>query len=254
MKKNTLILNLALVAIVFLTVIGCKKKEELVNSVTTPSYSCTSCITAPEAKSAYDNSSRGMYKGVVIGSSGTIKFDIGNTDTSTIKAYMVIDGVSVTLTANVKWVAGSSYVSPFTGTLNGETVSITFSVDATGANPTVTSMNIPGHPNATLAIAKETSTSLIKVFEGTAKNTTTSKNATFNLMLSTSLKRWYARVREDGSTGSSSVEGTFDNNILSFDDGKGATGSATLSGDNIINGTWKNSKPEAGTWEAKRTL
>jgi len=255
MKKLLLSATLLSVIVIFLAAMGCKKKDkdENTTTTTTSSYACTACTTTPDAKAANDNSSKGIYKGVIIGSSGTIKFDIGNTD-STIKAYMVVDSVSVTLTANVKWASGVSYVSSFTGTMNGQPVSITFSVDATGGSPTVTAMNIPGHPNATLSISKETSTNLVKCFEGTAKNTTTGKSSTFNLLLSTNLKRWTARVREDGSTGAAQVDGTFDGTTLSFDDGKGATGSATLSGDNITGGTWKNSKPENGTWEAKRTL
>lgn len=250
MKKAILSAALFSVSAAYLFFTGCKKKDE---TPATPTYTCTACISTPEAKAANDNSSKGIYKGIVVGSSGTIKFDIANNDT-TLRAFMTIDGVAVVLTATVSWVSGASYVSPFTGTMNGQPVSITFSVDANGGNPVVTSMTIPGHPNATLAISKETSTNLIKCYEGTAKNLTTGKTATFDLLLVTSLKRWYARVKEDGATSSSTVEGTFTDNTLSFDDGKGASGTATLSGDNITNGTWKNSKPENGTWEAKRTL
>jgi uncharacterized protein with FMN-binding domain len=236
----------ALVSAAF--IIGCKKKDS-----SSPSYSCSTCITAPEAKAANDTVSKGVYKGVIIGSSGTIKFDIMNSD-STIKAYMVVDGTSVTLTASVRWSAGVSYVSDFKGTMNGQDVTISFKVDANGGNPTVTSMNIPGHPNATLTLSKETSTNLIKCFEGSYKDNTTGETGTFDLFLSTGLKKWMAQTRKSGGTSSGEVDGTFDGTTLSFDDGKGTTGSATLSGDNIINGTWKNTKPENGTWEAKRTL
>lgn len=252
MKK--LQLSALLLLLVVLITVGCKKKEETPATPTpvTPSYTCATCVTTPDAKAAYDNDSRGIYKGIIVGSSGTIKFDLANGDT-TLKAYMTIDGISATLTATVAWVAGASYVSPFTGTIGGNPVSITFSVDANGGNPVVTSMSIPGHPDATLTIAKETSTNLIKCFEGTAKNNISGKTSTFDLILSTSLKKWQARVKETGSTSSSKVDGTFDNNTLSFDNGD-ASGSATLSGDNIINGTWNNDVPENGTWEAKRTM
>ncbi len=252
MKKALFSATLLATTALLLNLTACKKKDDSTNNTTpTPSYACASCTTTPDAKAANDNISKGIYKGVIVGSSGTIKFDIMNGDT-TIKAYMTIDGTSVTLTANVKWVSGSSYVSPFTGTMNGQTVTINFSVGADGSNPSVTSMDIPGHPNATLSIAKETSSNLIKCFEGTATNKTTGENVTFDLFLSTSLKKWSATVQD--KSGNGKVDGTFDGTTLSFDDGKGATGSATLSGDNIINGTWKNTKPENGTWEAKRTL
>jgi hypothetical protein len=251
MKKLIVTISFLSVALCAVNLTSCKKKD---STTTTPSsYKCSTCTTTADAKAENDAVSKGVYKGVIIGSSGTIKFDIMNSD-NTIKAYMVIDGTSVTLTASVAWRADTSYVSPFTGTMGGQDVSINFRVDANGGNPTVTSMNIPGHPNATLTISKETSANLVKVFEGTAYNTTTKDTATFNLMLSTALKTWTAQVRDHGATSSSTVKGTFDGTTLSFDDGKGASGSATLSGDNIINGTWKNSKPETGTWSAKRTL
>jgi hypothetical protein len=252
MKKLLLSATLLSVIVIFVTAMGCKKKDKD-DTTTTTSYSCAACTTAPEAVAANDNTSKGIYKGIIVGSSGTIKFDIGNTD-STLKAYMTIDGVTVTLTATVKWAAGTSYVSPFTGTMNGSDVSITFSVDQTGANPTVTAMNIPGHPNASLAISKETSTSLVKCFEGTYTNATTGKNGTFDLVLNTTLKKWYARSKEDGATSAGPLEGVFENNKLSFTNGSDVNGSATLSGDNIIDGTWSSGKPENGTWQGKRTL
>ncbi|MCW3122514.1 MAG: hypothetical protein JWQ38_2006 [Flavipsychrobacter sp.] len=252
MKKFLLSAVVAATIIGSLTLTGCKK-EEKTTTTPTPSYACASCSTAPDAKAANDNISKGIYKGIIVGSSGTIKFDIMNNDT-TIKAYMVIDGTSVTLTATVAWASGAAYVSPFTGTLNGEAVSITFSVGADGGTPTITAMNIPGHPNASLTISKETSTNLIKCFEGTYKNTTSGETGNFDLFLSTSLKKWSAKVKSTGGSKSIQVDGTFDGTKLSYDYGQGNNGSATLSGDNIINGVFTTDKPENGTWEAKRTL
>jgi len=250
MKRLLLSSVLLPVIAAFFMLNGCKKKEdEKPATPTTPAYTCTTCTTTPEAKAANDNTSKGIYKGVIIGSSGTIKFDLANGD-STIKAYMTIDGTAVTLTAAVKWSAGASYVSSFTGTMNGSPVSITFSVNPDGTSPTVTASDIPGHPNATLEIAKETSAGLLKCYEGTYKNTTKGTSGTFNLLLSTSLKKWQARTREDGQTQASKVTGTFDNDKFSFD---GVSGGATLSGDNIIDGTFK-TDTENGTWEGKRTL
>lgn len=255
MKK--LLLSAVLLTSIFgtLTFTGCKKEEKTTTPTTpsTPSYTCTSCTTTPDAKAANDNISKGIYKGVIVGSSGTIKFDIMNND-STIKAYMVIDGESVTLTASVAWKAGEAFVSPFQGTLKGEAVSITFSVGSDGESPTVTTMSIPGHPNASLTISKETSTNLIKCFEGTYKNTTSGETGNFDLFLSASLKKWSAQVKADGGSKPFNVPGTFDGTTLSYDLGSGNSGNATLSGDKIINGTFKSDKGETGTWEAKRTL
>lgn len=253
MKKILLSSVLLPVIAAFFLLNGCKKKEEDKPATpTTPTYTCASCTTAPEAKAANDNTSKGIYKGIIIGSSGTIKFDLANNDT-TIKAYMTIDGTEVTLTATVKWVSGASYVSDFTGTMGGSPVTITFSVNPDGTNPTVTASNIPGHPNATLEIAKETSTGLLKCYEGTYTNATKGTSGTFNLVLSTSLKKWQARSREDGQTEAGKVTGTFDSDKFTFDPSTGITGSSTLSGDNIVDGTWKTDK-ENGTWTGHRTL
>ncbi len=250
MKKLVFSCAVLIAAFGAMTTEGCKKKS---NTPATPAVSCTSCVTTAEAKAENDNSSKGTYKGIIVGSSGTIKFDIGNTD-NTIRAYMVIDGVSCTLTASVDWTAGATYVSAFTGTLNGEPVSITFSVESNGGNPTVTSMNIPGHPNATLTLSKETSDNLIECFEGSATNATTGKKSTFDLTLSTKMKIWTAQVREEGQTTSFTVGGKLEGNTLSFDDGHGDNGKATLTSDKIVDGTWVNTTPEHGTWTATRTL
>ncbi len=176
-----------------------------------------------------------------------------NTD-STLKAYMVIDGESVTLTAN--GLNGSSPVTAiFTCSMNAGPVSITLLVNDNGGSPTITAMSIPGHPNATLTIIKETSTNLVKCYEGTYTNATTGKNGTFDLTLSTAQKVWIAQTREDGATQSGQVGGTVDGNTIKFDDGAGASGNATLTDQKISDGTWKNARvPENGTWKATRTL
>jgi hypothetical protein len=145
--------------------ISCSKSDD---TASTPAYTCTTCKTTPDATAANDASNKGVYKGVIIGSSGTIKFDLQGT---TITAVMVLDGVTATLTSTVNVVAGQTYVAPFTGTLGGQAVSITFSVGATGQNPTVTTSSIPGHPSSTFSIIKETSASLIECFEGTYSTT-----------------------------------------------------------------------------------
>src|SRR5690554_4623351 len=80
---------------------------------------------------------------------------------------MVHDGITASLISNVSYVDGEPYVAPFTGTYDGDPVSLTFSVALGGGMPRVISSNIPGHPDAVFTIYKETSTSLIEAFEGT---------------------------------------------------------------------------------------
>ncbi|MFN8276831.1 MAG: hypothetical protein U0T84_05070 [Chitinophagales bacterium] len=194
MKSTT---GLMLLLLVFA---GCKKSE----TATTPN-TCKTCVSKPDALAVNDNSSKGIYKGVIIGSTGTIMFDVLNSG-SVIKATMVLDGVTTVLTANVTWTAGQPYISDFTGTLNGSAVSITFSVDPNGANPVVTSSNIPGHPTASFDVYKETSSNLVECFLGsyeTKKNGALTEAGTFNLLLSRTAKLYGGSSRATTSSSSS---------------------------------------------------
>lgn len=240
MKISTLIIG----AFACLTMASCKKDKE----ENTP-YTCAACTRTPEALAANDASTKGIYKGVVIGSSGTISFDIANNG-STITAKMIIDGVTVNLTSNVTWVAGQPYVADFTGTMNGSPVVISFSVGLSGANPTVTSATIPGHPNAVLTVVKETSNSLIECFEGTY-STTAPESGTFNIILSRTLGLWGGIARENGSTTIDDIDGTIVNgNII---DGSNNRQVGTLNGDQI-SGSFVDGSGNTVTISGRRTL
>jgi hypothetical protein len=232
-----------ILSVVFLAT-GCKKSD----TKKTDYYKCASCVTAPEAKAANDISSKGIYKGIVIGSTGTIKFDVQNNG-SAIKAYLVIDGVSLELTSAVTWDGSQSYTAPFTGTLNGQTVTIQFSVGMNGTSPTVISSNIPGHPNAEFLIAKEASSALIECYEGTY-HSTLPEDGTFNLLLSRAANRWAAIVRENGEVDTDDEDGTIVGNQLLNSDGKNI---GTLNNDEI-NGSFKDGGGRSVTVKGKRTL
>lgn len=235
-------ITLLFLTVFFLTT-GCKKESEK-----TGSYKCTSCITTPEAVAANDASSKGIYKGIVIGSTGTIKFDVQNAG-SIIKAYLTIDGIALELISVINWEGTESYVAPFTGTLNGEAVSILFSVGINGSNPSVNSSNIPGHPNAQFNIAKETSTSLIECFEG-SYHTTEPEDGTFNILLSRALNKWGGIARKNGETEADDIDGKIENNKLIEDNG---TTVGTLTSDEI-NGSFNDDNGKAVTIKGKRTL
>ena len=222
--KKTFYSILAIVTIATLA-ISCKKSD----ATTTPAYTCAACKTTPDAVAANDASNKGVYKGVVIGSTGTIMFNLANSGT-TITAVMVIDGVTVNLTS---------------------AVSITFSVSALGANPTVTTSSIPGHPSSSFAIIKETSASLVECFEGTY-STTKPETGTFNLILSRSLKLHGGASRKDGTTTSNSFNGTINaNNELI--DVPSNNYLATLSGD-VLSGKFADGNGSTVTVTGKRTF
>lgn len=235
-----------LLGLTFVSVFAaCKKDDE----DQTPAYTCDACTKTPEAKAANDNSSKGIYKGIMIGSSGTIKFNVGN-DGSTINAVMVLDGKTVTLSSSVTWQGSQWYIAPFTGTLNSQPVSITFAVNPQGDSATVTSANIPGHPNATFVLVKETSNALIEGFEGDY-STSQNKKGTFNILLSRTLRRWGGIARENGASSTDDVDGTIDTNNKLIDENGTAVG--TLSGD-VISGTFVDRNNTTITISGKRTL
>ncbi|WP_295799223.1 hypothetical protein [Mucilaginibacter sp.] len=214
--KNVLYYVVALALIVTVT-FSCSKSKD---SNKAPAYTCATCKATPDAVAANDTKNKGVYKGIIIGSSGTIMFNLANSGT-TITAVLVIDGVTANLTASVSVVDGATYIAPFTGTLSGTAVSITFSVDANGGSPTVTSFNIPGHASATFTIAKETSNALIECFEGTY-DSTRPETGTFNLLLSRSLKLFGGASRKTGSSESHSFHGVINANseLVDSDGGK----------------------------------
>lgn len=224
---------------------SCKKDS----NNNTPPYECATCNKTPEAVAANDASTKGIYKGVVIGSSGTIKFNIAN-NSNAINAVMVIDGTTVNLTSTITWTNGQPYVAPFTGTLNGQAVSITFSVGINGTAPTITSASIPSHPNAVFNLVKETSNALLECFEGTYK-TSKPESGTFNILLSRSLRHWGGVARKDGTNTTDDVKGSVDNAGKMTDTDGNLVG--TLSGDQI-SGSFKDKNNTSVTIAGKRTL
>jgi hypothetical protein len=211
-------------------------------------YKCTECVDQPEANAANDNSGQGIYKGVLVGSSGTIKFDIANNGTS-ITAVLVIDGLSVTLTGNGTYSASTGFQGSFTGSLNGGTVIIPFSVTNTGT-VSVSTPTIPGHSNVIIKIFKEKSTQLVEGFEGTFSG---ADSGTFNLVLirnQSGAGEWIAIARSDSD---SIFLGQVEDNGI-FGGGGEIIIAGEISGDNI-KGVWEHAANGAnGAWTGKRTL
>ena len=227
---------------------ACKKTND---AVTPPAaYKCVSCKTTPDAVAANNSSSKGIYKGVIIGSTGSIMFDIANNG-SAITAVMVIDGVTVNLTSNVTWVAGQAYIAPFTGILNNASVTINFSVGISGGAPTVTSSNIPGHTDASLNIIKETSSNLVECFEGTF-STARPETGIFNMIVLGTLNTWTAVSRKTGSQSSNTGNGTISDNKL-IDPSQNNRSIGTLNVDGI-NGSFVDTNGNTVTITGKRTL
>jgi hypothetical protein len=241
MKKLILFI---IVATLTFTYSGCKKSSSKKKEET---FTCSTCKKTPDAVAANDASAKGVYKGVLIGSTGTIAFDVNNSG-NTFTATMVIDGATVVLTSTVNYVAGEAYTSNFKGTMGGQPVSVHFTVGAGGQDPQVTTADIPGHASITFILVKETSTALIEGFEGTY-DTSKGESGTFNILLSRAIKRWGALVRKNGSNQTSNEDGIINSNDL-MDDGHIL---ATINGD-ALEGHTNDNNGNTVNVKGKRTL
>lgn len=220
---------------------ACSKED-----VVATAYVCASCSDSPDALAANDVSARGVYKGILVGSSGTISINIQN-GSSTISATMVLDGTTANLTSSVSVIDGEPYVAPFTGTFNGSAVSVVFSVGAGGGQPTMISSDIPGHPNTVFELYKETSTSMIEAFEGDI--TAPGETGTFNIIMARSIGTWGYIVQINGSESTETGSGTISGNDLITD----GDNIGTITGD-VINGTFVNGNNETIVISGQRTL
>lgn len=116
-----------------------------------------------ETKPQYDNTSFGVYKGVIIGSTGTIVLRINNGDTI-VKAFLSIGNIKDTLSTTQQLTAGQPIVNL---NFSGKLTSLTLSANADGTNAQLTNLNIPGHPDAVAIIIHENSTHQVLCYEGT---------------------------------------------------------------------------------------
>jgi len=135
-------------------------------------YTCATCVTEPEAQSIYDTSHFGIYKGVITGfdytlnepKSGTYKITIHESEYSVDMTYMD-SSYTFQTTDTTEQIEGTEYSYTFSKTFasavytliiiledDGEVQETTFTVDS----------------DEILAVSvKETSTGLVKCFEGT---------------------------------------------------------------------------------------
>ncbi|MBX3257874.1 MAG: hypothetical protein KF862_27335 [Chitinophagaceae bacterium] len=172
-------------------------------------YTCTSCASAPIAVAANNTLTKGIYKGVLIGSTGTLIFDIQNT-TNTITGTMVIDGKVADLTCEaVEIDLSADFEASLTGTLNGYLVIIRFHIDKGGINPRIIEADIPGHPDAVFLVAKETSDALLECYEGAYTITGDwTEEGTYNFLVTRKGGggTWSGIVAEDGFPGEAQTD------------------------------------------------
>lgn len=197
--------------------------------------------SSPEALATEDLKSGGIYKGVIVGSSGMF---VVRLQKGVKHITITLDGVSKELspTGLVDWTTGLPIKNAVF--VSGDWQAI-FSVGATGLVPSLT-LDIPGHANAQVVILKETSKAIVRAYEGTYAG---SESGTWNFIIQAQALVGVSRSA-DGLT-SQSIYGLADGTTLNL---TAPVGTGTLSGDNA-SGTWQGSSAGvSGTWTGKRVL
>ncbi len=196
--------------------------------------------TSTETTAEYDNSNFGLYKGVIAGSSGTIRIEINNGN-NIARATIVIDGVTDQLTSTASFTAGQAISG---AVFSGNFSSFTFSVDADGGNPKVETITVQGHSNVIATVAKEKSDDVSLCYEGTSTGGQ-NHSGVFNVVRN---KNTFSGVAKavDGFTcyisGNISANGSFTGNSTTTFNGLvvSVTYSGRFVGDQV-SGTWNNS-------------
>jgi hypothetical protein len=235
---------------ILLSAVSCKKDKQPEESA----FTCATCKTAPDAKAENNTLSKGVYKGVVVGSTGTISIDVLNGG-STIAATLILDGQTISMTSTAVWASGTPLTANFTGTAGGQNYSFTFTVQANGTSPTTSSYTIPGHPTIAFTLIKETSDNLIKCYLGTSegkKNSGALQSSVLNIITSGKTNTWLALSKDNASGSISLTDGTISGTTLNCNCGPTTTVIGTVTSDQI-DGTYKG-QDNQGTFIAKRTL
>lgn len=225
---------LSIFTLALLSIASCSKKDSDSGKET----------EKPTAKAQFDNSNYGIYKGVFVGSSGVIIININNDNT--LSATLIVDGVTYHFTTTQTVQQNQSTTIDFTNDGN----SFTFIVAANGTTPAITNITINGHPNAAIVVIKETSTAIVKCYEGTFAG---DESGIFNAAISNNLIK--ALALSTTYNVSYYVTGTVSDNQINAagSASSGASFSGSFSGDNI-SGKWNNSIVGiSGIWSGKRT-
>lgn len=146
--------QIMVITVIAIMVLACSKSE---NSGT--DNGSATLGTKPQ----YNNTSAGVYKGVVIGSTGTIVFTINNGN-NIVKGYLNIDNQKDTLSTTTAIVSGQPLINVvFTGHFS----SMILNANADGSHANLTNIQITGHNNPTIFLMHENSTKQIYCYEGT---------------------------------------------------------------------------------------
>ena len=201
----------------------------------------------PIALSQYDNSNYGIYKGVFVGSSGTILVNLNNN--GVISVSLTIDGVNYPFTSTESITENEQTETTFTYQNN----SFNFTVNADGSNPLITNVSIEGHPNASIIVVKENSSYVAQLYEGSYEGIDQNNDqGTFNAIVFNGAVYILSKSSVYGS--SSYASGSVDGNLVSGASSLGTIFSGNIENDEVMNGTWKITQTnEKGIWSLTRS-
>lgn len=157
---------------------------------------------------------------------------------------ITLDGVSKTLTTSAlaSWTSGELIKNAL---FTADDWQATFSVAINGANPGV-SLTIPGHADAEVVLFKETSKSIVRLFEGAYTGT---ESGTWNFVVQGTELGGVSRSSDGLNT--LLFFGLVNGNAIALDTIKG---SGTISGDQV-SGTWEvPGSASKGAWTGKRVM
>ena len=214
-------------------------------------HSCSNCDPSTDeklpnesiAKTAYNNSNFGIYKGILVGSSGIVMININNNGTT--NALLTIDGVRLEFNAIEQVTEHQSTPIRFANNDN----SFDFMVGENGENPTILNCNFKNYPQVKIQVAKEQSSSPIKCYQG---RYTGNDAGIFNFYIDEKggiygmAKSKYndnilplngSLYSENSITGAIIADGEFEGTISS----------------NYYEGSWQKSQENSGIWYDNRT-
>lgn len=199
----------------------------------------------PTAKASFDHSNYGYYKGVLVGSSGIIAVNIYNNNT--LSAYIRLDGVDYNFTTTKTVQGGEGTMLDFVSGNN----SFTFIVDGNGERPSIINLVMNGQFDSDKAwlIVKETSTAIVKCYEGRYAG---DENGILNTLIYKGEIKGLAKNPDH--SGAYEVIGTVSNTIIDASESidPSAKFKGTVSG-NHLSGTWEKAPDLRGNWNGIRT-
>lgn len=238
-------------AFTILTLLSCSKSDDSKTDSTLATFA-----TAPETKPELDNTSFGVYKGLVMATNQSIKVVINNGD-DIAKIYIYEDGfVKDILSTTTTFTAGQAIDDVVFTSSNS---SMTFSANADGSNPIMENISITGlRINLTATMKRETSVNQVFCYQGSYRTDyPKGDSGTFKCFIIGNQTEGYSLdgyvQSSDGSTSTASAEMTDNNFNATFGSTSEGSDFVGVFSEYACEGTWQNTD-DGGTFRGNRSL